>query len=271
MKLFSKGKMLAAAFALGGALLYGSATTPVVASDHDDGETQIKARNLNLTDLYVFREDWQTGVAADSGNLIFVMNTNPRSLPRQQYFFNTEATYSIHVAPQDSVDNAVNGRETYRMDFRFAEPNESGQQTFEMDFVTLDQNGAPAAQVTATGGQTNPAPGLLGNTEPPVTNTFTVDGNSITVFAGLREDPFFFDVEQFFKVRAFVAGAGPDPAPNDGNGLFYSENNSVDFAEGYNVNAIVARVPISALQVNGETTFDVWESITLPSDLAARQ
>lgn len=32
---------------------------PAMASDHDDGATHTKSRNLNLTDLYVFREDDQ--------------------------------------------------------------------------------------------------------------------------------------------------------------------------------------------------------------------
>ena len=250
--------------AASGALLYGSQTAPVIASDHDDGETQIKSRNLNLTDLYVFREDWHSGVAADAANMILVMNTNPRSLPRQQYFFNTEATYSIHIDRQSSADNAVTGGDDVRLDFRFAAPDASGQQSFALDIVNLDASGAPTSQTTSSG-VTTPAAPLIGNPNPtPVNNTITVDGETLTVFAGLREDPFFFDVEQFFRVRAGLAGGGPAEG-------FFSEEESTDFAAGYNVNSIIVRAPISFLQADGETTFDVWESITLPNDLAARQ
>ena len=263
MKFISKWKIFAAAFVASGALLYGSQTAPVVASDHDDGETQIKSRNLNLTDLYVFREDWHSGVAGDSANLVMVMNTNPRSLPRQQYFFNTEATYSFHIGRQASADNAVTGVDNMRFDFRFGAPNANGQQAFSMDVVNLDITGLPTSQTTVDTGLTTPAAPLLG-TPAAVNNTFNVNGNAITVFAGLREDPFFFDVEQFFKVRAALAGAGPAAA-------FSAPADSTDFAAGYNVNTIVVRAPISFLQANGETTFDVWESITLPNDLGARQ
>jgi hypothetical protein len=39
----------------------------------------------------------------------------------------------------------------------------------------------------------------------------------------------------------------------------------VDFAKGYNVNAIVVSVPVSFLaNGTGATTFDVWETISLP-------
>lgn len=264
MKLFTKWRTFAAALALGGALLYGSQVAPVVASDHDDGETQIKSRNLNLTDLYVFREDWQTGNQADNGNLIMVMNTNPRSLPRQQYFFNTEAIYSFHIGRQSSEENAVTGQTDLRLDFRFQPPGANGSQAFAMDVVNT-VNELPVSQTTASGGATTPAAPLLGDPNPtPVVNNFTVNNSTISVFAGLREDPFFFDVEQFFKVRAGLAGAGPSVG-------FNPPDQAQDFAYDYNVNAIVVRAPISFLQANSEPVFDVWETITLPLDLAARQ
>lgn len=236
----------------------------VVASDHDDGETQIKSRNLSLTDLYVFREDWQTGNAADAGNLIFVMNTNPRSLPRQHYYFNTEALYNFHVGRQATVDSTVTGQEDLRFEFQFGAPDVNNQQSIQMN-VTTFSNGVAQATNTSTGGVTTAANPGIGNPNPtPITNTFTVNGTNINVFAGLREDPFFFDVEQFFRVRAGAAGAGPAVG-------FNTLDTATDFAAGYNVNAIVMRVPIAFLQNNAEPVFDVWETITLPADLAARQ
>lgn len=265
MKLFRSWKMAAAALAVAGAALFGLQAEPVVASDHDDGETQIKARNLNLTDLYVFREDWQTDQAADNGNLIFIMNTNPRSLPRQQYFFNTEAKYNFHVSRVSNVDDAVNGREDIRFEFIFGAPDSTtSQQPISMTVVRL-QDGVATSSETATGGLTTPAPPLLGDPNPsPITNTFSVGGTDINVFAGLREDPFFFDVEAFFRVRAALAMAGPAAT-------FSGTDQANDFAQGYNVNSIVVRVPISFLQQNSETSFDVWETVSVPSDLAARQ
>lgn len=69
------------------ALTLAAAIAPgsIKASDHDDGEVELKGRNLNLTDLYVFRDKDQNSAANDD-DLVLIMNTNPRSLARQQYF-----------------------------------------------------------------------------------------------------------------------------------------------------------------------------------------
>ena len=81
------------------------------------------------------------------------------------------------------------------------------------------------------------------------------------VFAGLREDPFFFDVEQFFKIRADWRAA----APGSGTVVPRDLDTAVDFAKGYNVNAIAVSVPIAFLaNGSGATTFDVWETISVP-------
>jgi hypothetical protein len=88
--------------------------------------------------------------------------------------------------------------------------------------------------------------------------TVNMAGAPVTVFAGLREDPFFFDVEQFFRVRAGARGEGPAVG-------FRPPDKAVDFATGYNVNAIAVRVPIKLLQAQTKaTTFDVWQTISLP-------
>ena len=82
----------------------------IQASDHDDGETDRKARSLNLTDLYVFRENDQDNGAA-AGNLVFVMNTNPRSVARQQYYFSNNARYELHFTRVADTNVAPTGLE----------------------------------------------------------------------------------------------------------------------------------------------------------------
>src|SRR3972149_5527818 len=74
------------------AVLAAFSLVPLVASDHDDGEADLKGRALNITDLYAFREKDQNPGAAD-GDLVFIMNVNPRSLPRHHYYFSTNAAY----------------------------------------------------------------------------------------------------------------------------------------------------------------------------------
>jgi len=243
-------------------LLAGLCAPAARASDHDDGETPDKGRNRNLTDLYVFREGDQTGNASDNSNLIFIMNTNPRSVARQQYFFSSTARYEFHVTRGTSRDTRATGLDDLVIRFEFGNPNAAFQQAITMSVITFSSGvaGTPAV-VSLSPGLSTPAPVGLGTPNPtPVINTGTALGQPVTVFAGLREDPFFFDVEQFFRVRAFALGTGPNP----GAGLFRSPDTAVDFAKGYNVNAIVVRVPIALLQQGtAATIFDVWETISI--------
>ncbi len=272
---------LACVALVAGAVLIGAGQdAAVVASDHDDGETNIKSRNTGLTDLFVFREDWHSGNAADADNLIFIMCTNPRSLPRQHYYFNTNALYNFHVTRNAGNNVTVSGREDVRFEFSFGAPNAAGRQSIRL--VRHNSVGgvlASSEDLAPTGpALTTPArPLLVGNA--PTTATFTDSaGNTYTVFAGLREDPFFFDVNAFFKLRAAIrpdGGAGPtdtDLAGVNANSFATNDEQSIDFAKNYNVNAIVLRVPIAALQsASSETSFDVWETISLPSSLTVFQ
>jgi Domain of unknown function (DUF4331) len=220
----------------------------VVASDHDDGETSTKGRNVNLTDLYVFREKDQNAMAKD-GDLVFVMNTNPRSVARQQYYFSQNARYEFHVSRVANKDETPTGREDVILRFEFDKPEANAQQKFQL---TTIKDGRKVSQSV---GKTT---ALAANPQAaPVVNTLRAGKQSVEVFAGLREDPFFFDVEQFFRVRAGAAGIGPAVG-------FRPASQAVDFAKGYNVNAIVARVPRALIQGNAQNTvFDVWETISV--------
>ncbi|MBS2040024.1 DUF4331 family protein [bacterium] len=256
-------------------------SAPVKASDHDDGETNIKARNLNLTDLYVFREDWQTGNAADNTNMVFIMNTNPRSLPRQQYFFNTNAVYSFFVSRRATQDDPVTGVPDMAFDFNFGAPGTGGQQAITLNIRRFTNGQDTGNKETLSAGLSTPAAPLIGSPNPtPVNNTVTTANGNLTVFAGLREDPFFFDVDSYFRTRAFLATNGqvtPDRSAipdGRGNGLLpaATDANAIDFAKGYNVNAIAVRIPIALLKggtANG--VFDVWETIAVPDAFAALQ
>ena len=228
----------------------------VYASDHDDGETDKKSRSLNLTDLYVFREnDQDTGAGA--GTLALVMGSNPRSVARQQYFFSTNARYEFHLTQRMSNSAPVTGADDVILRFEFGPPDASGQQAMT---VTAIRNGATLETSTKAGGGsilTTP----LASAGTPITNSVELGGATLRIFAGLREDPFFFDVEQYFKIRASWRAAFP------GNGSVgpRTPDTAVDFAKGYNVNAIVVCVPISFLaNGTGATTFDVWETISVP-------
>ncbi len=220
------------------------------ASDHDDGETDTKGRNMNLTDLYLFREiDQNPGAGVPAGDLVFVMNTNPRSVARQQYYFSTRARYEFHVTRiANNNDPATGKSKDVILRFEFGAPS-AAQQKIK---VTVISGGLSTVRdTTDTGG---PILTTLIN-GAPILNTVDIKGHKLMIFAGLREDPFFFDVEQYFRVRAGALGIGPAAG-------FRSPG--LDFAAGYNVNAIVVRVPLAFLQgTSTATTFDVWETISV--------
>jgi hypothetical protein len=240
-------KTLSVGSLLLGLMMIATTATFVQASDHDDGESDIKSRSLNLTDLYVFREvDQNPSASAD--NLVLIMNTNPRSLARQQYYFSTQARYEFMVSRVADKNATPTGTPDVTLRFQFSAPNANNQQPYKL---TVIENGRSKGVIE---GLTTPLK------DQPAVNTATIGQSSLKVFAGLREDPFFFDVEQFFRVRAGALGMGPAVG-------FRDPSKAVDFATGYNVNAIAVQVPIALLKGNSQaTTFDVWETISLPAN-----
>jgi hypothetical protein len=214
------------------------------ASDHDDGEADLKGRALNLTDLFVFREKDQNTGAAD-GDLVMILNVNPRSLPRQQYTFSTSAVYGLHVSRVANNDAAPTGAANATLRFEFGAP---GQDLSQRIKVTAIRDGLTTV-ADAAGLRTTP----LGSA--PVISKVALGSGTISLFAGLREDPFFFDVEQYFRVRAGALGKGP---------VVGFRTPGVDFTAGYNVLSIVVRVPRAWLQAQSSaTTFDVWSTVSV--------
>uniref|UniRef100_B8HRN7 DUF4331 domain-containing protein n=1 Tax=Cyanothece sp. (strain PCC 7425 / ATCC 29141) TaxID=395961 RepID=B8HRN7_CYAP4 len=221
----------------------------VSASDHDDGEYPEKGRNRNITDLYVFREVDQNK-SANPGDLVFVFNTNPRSLPRQQYYFDPNARYEINLTRVADLNSRPTGQKDVTLRFTFAPPSSNQQFGQQNLTLTVIDRGTTVGRGQ---GVTTP----LDKARQPRLNQLTIGGNPVTVFAGLREDPFFFDVEQYFRVRAGVLGFGPAVG-------FRPASEALDFAKGYNVNAIAVRVPRKLLQGSTSvTTFDSWLTISV--------
>lgn len=224
------------------------------ASDHDDGDIDVRSRALSLTDLYVFRES-DTNPAAQANDLILVMNTNPRSLARQQYFFSSEARYEFRIARVANNNSVPTGKPDVTLRFTFSEPQGTPRRQ-RMTLTVIDEKGTTTVNRTLNGGPMLTTP--LATANSPFLNQIRVRGTNMTVFSGLREDPFFFDVEQFFRVRAGLLGRGPAVG-------FRSPEDAVDFTTGYNVNTIVVRVPRRFLQASTKaTTFDVWLSLLIP-------
>lgn len=223
------------------------------ASDHDDGDIDVRSRALSLTDLYAFREkDQNPSVTTD--DLILVMNTNPRSVARQQYFFSQQAQYDFNISRVTNVNSVPTGVPDLKLRVTFGAPDRANRQS--MTIRAIDRGGR---STTVTSGQTGRLVTTpLSTASTPTLNQVRINGSNLTVFAGLREDPFYFDVEQYFRVRAGLLGLGPSVG-------FRTPDKAVDFTPGYNVNTIVLRVPRRLLQGStNATAFDTWLSLNIP-------
>ncbi len=252
----------------------------VYASDHDDGETDLKSRALNLTDHFAFN-------STEPGNTNLVLDTyfNPRSLPGKQYFLSTAARYEQHVSLVTSKTAAPTASEDFVFRYEAGAPAADGTQA-----VTLTLVKAGAVVGTMTGSTTNYPNSKLGGAALTV-NTGTIAGIDVKWFIGTRADSFYFDVIRFFQVRAFLAdrffggpgGVGDATAslpvtcrgeaflgellsgsgtPTDGDpfNLWNPPSCAPDFTKNLNVLAIVLEVKPSQL---GATVFDTWDTISV--------
>ncbi len=235
------------------------------ASDHDDitpPGTQTTAPNL--TDLYVFRkgEEQGTGTSGDANTLVFIMNSFDRLPARQEAFFNTSARYEFHMSriTGDASTSTPTAAEDAVLRFEFSAPDTNGQQRMTLTYIADGQETSTRQTISNSDILTTPLLAKGTGSAGTIANDVDINGQTVKVFAGLRQDPFYFDVDKFFALRTDIA---------DGNGqitnLFAAEGDEVDFTRGFNVLSVVVEVPRTLLQGNGSaTTFDVWETISIP-------
>ena len=245
----------------------------VYASDHDDGETDLKARALNLSDHFAFKSP------ADPTQLSLIMYFNPRSLPGKQYTLSTKARYEFHVSKVADKTAAPNAKDDFVFRFEAGAANATGVQPVTLTvFKDGMQIGTNAGMTTTIGAS---KAGTI------TTNTGKAGTVDVKYFIGPRADSFTFDVVRFFQVRAFLAdrffggtggignagatladncrgdkflGAENGTADNDKVNLFNPPSCAPDFTKSLNVTAIVLNVPIAQL---GGTVFDTWSTISV--------
>jgi hypothetical protein len=129
--------------------------------------------------------------------------------------------------------------------------------------------GTGAAQVAHIAFGKPPVVGIISSmlTPDPVTgtinSTFTTS-NGIKVFTGPREDPFFFDLEQFFTIlpdrETPLNGIYVNDPDTPQAASFRPVGQAVDFLSSnhFNVLAIVAELPKSMLIGSGSGKIGVW-------------
>ena len=209
-----KKKMLLASLAVAGITVGGL----VFAADHIDSPT-VANQSTDITDLYVFR-------GQDPNNLVFVANTQgllaPSATGAAMFDANTLIEFNIDNN-NDNVEDLViqgiynNGK------MKFYGPIKPSETVSRSKI-----EGAATAEVAVT----------------PYGSAPTIaTGGGLTVFAGPRDDPFFFDLNQFKKIIGGMATSFNNPG--------------TDAFAGTNVLSLVVEIPKSMLNAtNGK--LNVW-------------
>ena len=202
--------LVAVATTIGGFLL---------ASDHIDAPA-VKNQATDITDLYVF-----TG--ADTNNLVFVANTQGLLAPAST----AAAAFDPNTLTQINIDNNGDNVEDLVIQAIFAngKMNFYGPVKPSATGIRSRLEGKIIASVDVT---------PYGASSP----TTASSASGIMVFAGPRDDPFFFDLNQYHAIL-------------DGKAPGFNNPGSDAFA-GTNVMSIVAEVPKKMLNSTGK--INVW-------------
>lgn len=172
----------------------------VVASDHQDTpEVELSPRS-DINDVFAFPSG---GTSAD--NLTLVMTTSSPIAPTV-----TSARFDPELLYQFKIDNSGDGVEDRVIQITFGRDTTIGGTTGQAFFVR-----GPAAPVGSMAPDGSPAtPPLTGTAMVQLRNVPVVTGvvgsatgftgsgalAGMRVFAGLRDDPFFLDLEQFLRI-----------------------------------------------------------------------
>jgi Domain of unknown function (DUF4331) len=207
VKIFSA---IAAIIAIAGGIVY--------AADHLDSPA-VSNQTTDITDVYVFR-------GQDNNNLVFVGNTQgflaPSATGAAKFDENTLLEFNIDNNGDNVEDLVIQGIAKNGKMYVYGpvKPAGTGAQS------TLKGNPTASVDITAYGQDAK-----IGT------------GGGLKVFAGPRDDPFFFDLLQFRKVIK-----GEDVSFN---------NPGTDTFAGTNVLSLVVEVPKSMLgSTNGKIS--VW-------------
>ena len=205
------------------------------ASDHQDSPVTVNRPGADITDPYIFP-------APDNpNNVVISMNVHPLIPPGQAMstYFDPGVVYQMNF---DGVD----------------ENSKSLAQSITQSYVMQFVAGTPGSNQSIT--VYGPAhPSTLGNQttlvpssgQGTINKPFTV-GN-MKIFAGAREDPFFFDLSQFLKILPDRNGGNTAPSclPKLGNNTcpqgFNPPGVATDTLKGFNVLSIVVEMPRAAL------------------------
>jgi hypothetical protein len=211
----------------------------VLASDHQDTpEVELNPR-MDVNDVYAFP-------GASAGRIALVMTTSSPITPAQ----GATASFDPNLLYQLKVDNTGDAIEDLVFQITFEGMGASQR-------VTVRGPARPAETGTRNS-LVEDAPAASG-----AINSSLGSPTGIQVFAGLRDDPFFLDLEQFFRIipdRKPVTGELSRLPDAPSASAFRSPG--IDYLAGINTLAIVIELPASQLAGPAGGRIGVWGTIS---------
>lgn len=225
-------KLVAALLALGSVGTV-AIVTDSIGSDHlDTAEVEFHPRR-DINDVYAFPSP------NDPHRIVLVMTTSSPLTPGRG-----NASFDPNLLYQIKVDNTGDAVEDLVLQFHFSH-NRDDQGVHLRGPVAPEQTGTRNTMVD------------IPNTLAGRINTVLGSADGIQLFAGLRDDPFYLDFEQFVKIlpdrgpeTGPLSRIGPEPeasAFRGGPTPPFEPGDAVDFFAGFNGLAIVVELPMSML------------------------
>jgi hypothetical protein len=211
----------------------------LVASDHQDTpEVELNPR-MDINDVYAFP-------GASSDRIVLAVTTSSPIVGGAS----ANASFDPNLLYQIKVDNTGDALEDLVFQVRF-EGMGATQVVRVVGPVAPNQTGARNTLVSSGPETSGPVNAVIGGS------------NGMQVFAGLRGDPFFIDLEQFFRII-------PDRRPVTGDLSKIPDTPSasawrtpgVDFLKGISALAIVIELPVSQLTTTSSKKIGVWATIS---------
>lgn len=211
------------------------------ASDHQDTPEVELSPRMDINDVYAF-----PGASAD--RIVLVMTTSSPITPAQS----NSASFDPNLLYQLKIDNTGDGVEDRVLQFTFTGSGANQQ----------IQIRGPVAPVSAgmVNSVVDASPSLTG-----AVNSNIGSATGMQVFAGLRDDPFFLDLEQFFRIvpdRKPVSGPLSQLPESPSASAWRPVGQAVDYLRGINTLAIVVELPVSMLTAGAQPKIGVWGTIS---------
>lgn len=217
--------------------LVGGGPGPAGAADHVDAPGLMPPGGnfqLDITDIYAWR--------ARNGNTVLALNVNGLTKPGQEPVFASGVPgvrSTRGVAYWLRIDNDGDAVSDVDLQVTFGQPAKNGVQR-----LTVRREGKLL---------------VSGRTTAPGARIVTVNRqNGVKAYAGLRDDPFFFDLAGYLDILAAL----DDDKTNDAKSFVGCTSPRTDFFKGLNVSAIVLELPPTLL-TGASSSIGVWGATTV--------